>query len=137
MSIRAKSDMLVRGITPDGKLPQNSQLYSATFACKEATAPLAWRCIMNQYLGHMPDAPPERHFHAPGLMPRQFPWLCGFLESDAHKLLDEEWRLLLQVAWSAALEVLRRCEAAVKRIESQGIQLVPDPDRYLELEKWD
>lgn len=120
-----------------GKLPAHSQLYSATLACNEATAPLAWRCIMNQYLEHMLEVSPKAHFHAPGVMPRQFPWLCGFLEANPHMLADEEWQMLLQVVWPAALTLLGRCEGAVKRTESQGIKLVPDPDRYLELQRWD
>lgn len=120
-----------------GKLPAQSQLYSATLACNEATAPLAWRCITNQYLEHMLEAPPKAHFHAPGLMPRQTPWLCGFLEANPVMLADEEWEMLLQIVWPAALDILDRCERAVTRIESKGIRLVPDPDRYLELKKWD
>lgn len=120
-----------------GKVPANTLLYSATVSCEEASRPLAWRFLFNEYLAYALASPEAARFNAPPPMFRgSTPVLTGFSRLQYARLTKDERETLLTVLWLAALDLLRICQQAVHVAKMAGSFPEPDPELFLELRDW-
>ncbi len=112
-------------------------LYMGVVACARETAPYAWRHIMQRYLPVVASAPPRTIVSAPGLMPKQVPWLCGFSDPSVGRLALREREDLVAVARIAGSILLAICERGWARTKQSGRDVVLNPDDYPELQDWE
>lgn len=118
------------------RVPACTTLYSAAVACCEATAPIAWRGIMQQYLSMMLDGKLEDRYHAPGPMPRRFPWVCAFPNAPCFALKREAWVEVTNLVEACARILAVRGLRALAREEAEGRGPKVDPELFLELRDW-
>lgn len=119
-----------------GKVPACSTLFAAAVACLEATAPIVWRGVGSQYLGMMLNSPLEDPFNAPGLMPSQYPWVCGFPRAHYFAMEKEEWIEVIDLVESIAVVLAERGLRAVARAAADGIIPERDEELFIELRDW-
>jgi len=120
-----------------GHVPADTILYTGATACQLATAPLAWRGVMQRYIKYAALAPLGNTLGAPSLMPRSMPWICGFSRRGHDYLTKAEREILYTVLQLAGLTLLRQCEDAVRQAAQRGALPIADPVQFPELIDWD
>jgi hypothetical protein len=120
-----------------GRVKPGARLYACTVAAELAHAPLAWRHIMQGYVGEVVVGNLFTSVNAPGLMPRRpLPWGVGYVTNPGTRLTAAESTLLHQVIAIGAGYIANRCiEGSAAAVKAGKLHEI-DPDRYLELQDW-
>lgn len=121
----------------EGKVRFGTVLYSGTVSARLATAPLAWRWLMQSYGDAFFCIPHFQTYSAPGLMPHEMPLFCGFATPATHHLTAEQNNSVIVIARLAALFLLKKCEAGARESEGRGTFPEPNPAHYPELLTWE
>lgn len=121
----------------NGKVREQSILYYCCTAAQLATAPLAWRHIMQIYLENLVIAPPHLTFNAPRPMPKtELPWGCGFYTDESIHLLPAERKELDVIIALAAGYVANRCGDGCAAAHQRGRFPQVDTELFPELLEW-
>ncbi|OIQ80946.1 hypothetical protein GALL_372870 [mine drainage metagenome] len=120
-----------------GVVPVGSTLYLGAVACELSCAPLAWRTVFGRYLHSSAQAPRLASCSAPGLMPRELPWVVGYFGPITKHLTESENQEVELVIRLTSLITLGRCEAMHEAALEAGEIFLPDSIRYIELQNWE
>lgn len=120
-----------------GRVRPGARLYFGATALELATAPLAWRCVLQQYYSHMGanGTATLLTFGAPGPMPRTLPWAAGFLTAESSRLTADERTQLLTAVSLVGLAAWRHCDRAHRKAVAAGEEFTLDAERFPELDR--
>ena len=116
------------------ELPLGTPLYTGVAAAQLATAPLAWRCLVRDYLRAAASSPRGSIWGALGPMPRRLPWVAGFYSNACSALVHQDRETLDRIIEDGVRGLLLRCEAGVKKSVAEGHVARLDPDEFHELQ---
>lgn len=116
-----------------GKVGPGARLCTGIACTTLATAPIAWRWLLNRYLRYVARSPDEVKPESFGFMPQDLPWVQLY-STHALDHLDAEDRFQCDLILHGIGQlVLKRAEDAVKSALSEGRVFKLDPQEFPEL----
>jgi|GEM_PF-5667764 hypothetical protein len=116
-----------------GKIRPGMRLCNAVACSTLATAPAAWRWLLNRYLRYVASAPKQLRMGAPGAMNRRTPWVHLYTTHLHDHLLAGERFAFDRLLHSLGLLAIRRAREGADAAIRRGRIFTPDPETFPEL----
>lgn len=116
-----------------GKVRAGTRLCNGIACSTLATAPIAWRWLVNRYLRYAASAPEDVRMESVGFMRRATPWVHLYTTHAQESLSNEERMSFDLLLHSLGLLAVKHSEDGAKAAEREGRVFTPDPAEYPEL----
>ncbi len=116
-----------------GKVGPGARICTGIACTTLATAPKAWRWLLDRYLRYGARAPETVSIGSFSFMPQDLPWVQLYSSHALELLTDEERFQCELILHGAGQIVLKRAEEAVRDSASEGRIFTPDPTEFPEL----
>jgi hypothetical protein len=116
-----------------GKIGPGARLCTGIACSTLATAPIAWRWLLNRYLRYVARSAESSRVESFGSFPQALPWVHLYTSHAWDELKLEERTQAENMLRTLGLLVLGRAQQAVHEAVREGKNFRPDPKEFPEL----
>lgn len=117
----------------EGKIRPGTRLCNGIACATLATAPVAWRWLMNRYLRYASAAPENIACGSAGFMSLATPWVHLYTTHAQESLAAKERFSFDLLLHTLGLLAIRRAEEGAQAAMREGRVFTPDPSEFPEL----